>query len=63
MLVLLFADQIGEQAVLRGFLTTDLLWVRMLTSIAAPICMGCLYACLCTGPRVSVSHTACWDTG
>jgi peptidoglycan/LPS O-acetylase OafA/YrhL len=36
MLVLLFADQIGEQAVLRGFLTTDLLWVRMLTSIAAP---------------------------
>ncbi len=51
MLVLLFADQIGEQAVLRGFLTTDLLWVRMLTSIAAPICMGCLYACLLHRPQ------------
>lgn len=51
MLALLVADQLGEHAVLRGVLSTNLLWVRVLTSIAAPICMGCLYAYLLHRPR------------
>ncbi len=46
MLCLLVVDQSLEHALLRGLLTTDPLWVRALTSIATPICLGCLFAFL-----------------
>lgn len=51
MIGLLVVDQVGEQALLRGILSADPLWVRILTSIAAPICMGCLFALLLHHPR------------
>jgi peptidoglycan/LPS O-acetylase OafA/YrhL len=46
MTALVVGDQLGERAVLRGLLDGNALWVRIFTSIATPICLGCLFAYL-----------------
>ncbi len=44
MATLVVADTLGEWAVRRGLLGTEWLPVRMLVSVATPICLGCLAA-------------------